>query len=140
MAAADPGSFAGPEVVAGHALVIDDEPAVRSTLGRILRRWGWQVREAGSGTEALEMLADTSTDRPALVLCDLKMPGMTGAEFYRELQAAHPALVQRLIFVTGDVVEPDTAQFLGSAGREVVEKPFTMSEIARAVERVARMS
>ena len=134
------GSGSGPEVVAGHALVIDDEPAVRSTIVRIFRRWGWQVREAGSGMEALAILDDRSLDPPGLLLCDLKMPGMTGADFYRALQVQHPHLVQRLIFVTGDVVEPDTAQFLGSAGREVVEKPFTMSEIARAVEKVVRVS
>jgi two-component system NtrC family sensor kinase len=133
------GTFTGPQVVPGHALVVDDEPAVRSTIVRIFRRWGWQVREVGSGAEALDVLADPSSDQPGLILCDLKMPGMTGAEFYRTLQARHPALTSRLIFVTGDVVEPDTAQFLGSAGREVVEKPFTMSEIARAVERVVRM-
>jgi PAS domain S-box-containing protein len=138
--ATDTGSFTGPEVQAGTVLVIDDEPAVRSTLVRIFRRWGWQVREAGSGAEALAMLAAAPHEPPGLLLCDLKMPGMTGAGFYRELQAQHPALVQQLIFVTGDVVEPDTAQFLGSAGREVVEKPFTMSEIARAVEKVVRVS
>jgi signal transduction histidine kinase/CheY-like chemotaxis protein len=129
-----------PEVVAGNVLVIDDEPAVRSTIVRIFRRWGWQVREAGSGREALEILADPVVYTPGLLLCDLKMPEMSGAEFYRTLQARHSELVQRLIFVTGDVVEPDTAQFLGGSGREVVEKPFTMSEIARAVERVVRQT
>ena len=134
------GTFTGPEVVPGHVLVIDDEPAVRSTLVRIFQRWGWQVREAGSGAEALEVLADRSAMATGLLLCDLKMPEMSGAEFYRILEARHPDLVRRLIFVTGDVVEPDTAQFLGSAGREVVEKTFTMSEIARAVEMVVRAS
>ncbi len=137
----------GPEAAAPAALrlppnrdalawIIDDEPAVRTTLARIFTRWGWQVHEEGDAEATLAALGDLGPMVPTVLLCDLKMPGMNGRDFYHALLAARPDLAERVIFVTGDVVEPDTAQFLASAGREVVEKPFTIAEIARTVERV----
>ncbi|HEX3927822.1 MAG TPA: ATP-binding protein [Gemmatimonadales bacterium] len=119
------------------ALIIDDEAAVRATLARIFQRGGWPYREAASGEEGLAWLLDVGAEEaPAIILCDLKMPGMNGREVYRHLLERRPDLVPRVIFVTGDVVEPVTAGFLATTGREVVEKPFTVAEIAGAVERV----
>jgi two-component system NtrC family sensor kinase len=129
-----PTTVSVPEGLQPVVLVIDDEPAVRSTLARIFTRWGWTVREEGDAAEALRRLG--TDGEPAVILCDLKMPGMSGSEFYASLQARAPALATRVVFVTGDVVEPDTAQFLATAGRDVVEKPFTIAEIARTVEQV----
>ncbi|HEY4320280.1 MAG TPA: ATP-binding protein [Gemmatimonadales bacterium] len=118
-------------------LLIDDEPAVRSTLVRIFQRGGWRVREAASGEEGLGQLLDVpAADLPAVILCDLKMPGMGGREMYHHLATSRPELLPRLIFVTGDVVETSTAAFFASTQAMVVEKPFTVSEIARAVELV----
>jgi PAS domain S-box-containing protein len=125
-----------PPAPEGTVLVVDDEPAVRSTVSRILRRWGWKVVDAASGAEALRVLEDPRAERPSLLLCDLKMPEMTGSELYARLQRDHPALARRTIFVTGDVVEIDTAEFLGNSDRIVVEKPFTMRELATAIGKV----
>ncbi len=118
-------------------LLIDDESAVRATLARVFQRGGWPVREAASGEEGLAwLLAAADADLPALILCDLKMPGMGGREVHAHLLARRPQVLDRLVFVTGDVVESTTAAFIAGAGCEVVEKPFTVAEIARAVERV----
>jgi PAS domain S-box-containing protein len=120
-----------------EVMLIDDEPAVRATLARIFQRGGWELREAGTGDEALEWLLEVPAERaPGVILCDLKMPGMNGRELYAKLMERRPELATRVIFVTGDVVEQTTASFLASAGREVVEKPFTVAEVALAVQRV----
>jgi PAS domain S-box-containing protein len=119
-----------------EVMLIDDEPGVRATLGRMFKRAGWAVREAATGDEGLAWLASVpEADAPAVILCDLKMPGISGREVYERLTATRPSLGLRLIFVTGDVVESVSNGFIASSGREVVEKPFTVAEIAHAVER-----
>lgn len=118
-------------------LIVDDESSVRSTLSRLLHRSGWLVREAVSGEEGLAILLHVSDEElPALVLCDLKMPGIGGRELFARLRVDRPALLDRLIFVTGDVVEPATAAFIAESGCEVVEKPYTVAELAHAMARV----
>jgi PAS domain S-box-containing protein len=134
------GVSSSPRVAAGSVLLIDDEQAVRATIARIFRRWGWQVTETNSGREALNLLTGDQRIDLDLILCDLKMPEMTGSEIHAALKSRSPELLTKLIFVTGDVVEPDTAKFLATANTVVVEKPFTMAEIARAVEQVIRGS
>ncbi len=120
-----------------EAMLIDDEAAVRATLARIFQRGGWALRESATGEEGLAWLLTVPSERaPVVILCDLKMPGINGRELYSRLVEQRPDLVPRVIFVTGDVVEQSTAAFLASAGREVVEKPFTVAEIAIAVEKV----
>ncbi len=122
---------------AAEAMLIDDEAAVRATLARIFQRGGWLLRESATGEEALAWLLTVPAERsPAVILCDLKMPGVSGREVYSKLVESRPDLAPRVIFVTGDVVEQSTASFLASAGREVVEKPFTVAEIALAVQKV----
>ncbi len=133
-----PTGSASPAVAAGTVLLIDDEPAVRATIEKIFQRWGWQVYQTDSGHRAIAMLTDDDAIAPDLILCDLKMPEMSGKEFHAVLKERGPDLVDKVIFVTGDVVESDTARFLASFDSVVVEKPFTMAEIARAVERVVK--
>jgi len=130
------GNGSAPEV-----MVIDDEAAVRATLGRMFRRAGWEVREAESGETALGWLESVESEgAPAVILCDLKMPGIGGREVYEHLAQSRPDLAERLVFVTGDIVESVSSGFVAASGREVVEKPFTVAEIAGAVERVVNHS
>ena len=132
--------FPGPPVrgdgAAAEVMLIDDEAGVRSTVGRLFKRAGWNVREAATGDDGLAWLTGVpESDAPAVILCDLKMPGLTGREVYEQLVVRRPTLAPRLIFVTGDVVESASNGFVAASGRDVVEKPFTVAEIARAVER-----
>jgi CheY-like chemotaxis protein/anti-sigma regulatory factor (Ser/Thr protein kinase) len=120
----------------GEVMIIDDEAGVRTTLGRMFKRAGWGVREAASGDDGLAWLAAVpELDAPEVILCDLKMPGLSGREVYEQLSMRRPFLLPRIIFVTGDVVESVSNGFIAASGREVVEKPFTVAEIAQAVAR-----
>jgi CheY-like chemotaxis protein len=90
-----------------------------------------------SGQAGIEwLMAVSEADAPDVILCDLKMPTIGGREVHDHLAAERPEFLSRLIFVTGDVVEASTAAFLARAGREVVEKPFTVAEIAAATAKV----
>ncbi|MHB8419789.1 MAG: response regulator [Myxococcales bacterium] len=68
-------------------LIVDDEENVRRALARALREDGYELRFAGSGKEALELLKQEPAD---MVLSDHMMPAMTGLELMREVRKAHP--------------------------------------------------
>lgn len=136
-------AFPSPPAPRAHAgadvMLIDDEPAVRATLKRMFDRAGWHVREADGGAAALLWLLNAAeADTPAVILCDLKMPGMNGREVYERVLEGRPVLAPRFIFVTGDVVESISNGFIAESGRDVVEKPFTIAEIAAAVDRIVQ--
>jgi PAS domain S-box-containing protein len=121
----------------GEVLVVDDEAAIRSTLSRIFHRGGWQVREATTGEEALSWLVGAEQSKsPDLVLCDLHMPGMNGLQVYRYLQERYPRVAERFVMMTGDVIGGDELMRAEPLACPLVEKPFTVAEIARAVEQV----
>jgi two-component system response regulator AtoC len=79
-----------------QVLVVDDEPAMRAGIARVLQAEGYQVLTAAGGAEALQMMAD----RPVhLAILDLKMPGMNGVELLQTIGRRHPET--RVIMVTG---------------------------------------
>jgi signal transduction histidine kinase/ActR/RegA family two-component response regulator len=117
-------------------LVVDDEPLVRTTIARHFERRGWSVEHAASGAEALRVL-DERGDHFAAVLCDLRMPGMSGSEVHAEVARVRPEVGARFVFATGDPLA--AAEQESAAGRRVpvVAKPFEFGEVFAAVERVA---
>ncbi len=73
----------------GHILIVDDEPALRHTLARILQHAGHQVTTAADGQQALDLIASTHFD---LVYLDLRLPDCHGLEILKHLQLTHPTL------------------------------------------------
>ena len=119
-----------------HILVIDDESAIRNALRRFFERRGWVVEEASDGGKGLETLLDRDECWFDAMVCDLKMPGVSGMQVYATLAAQRPELLKRLIFATGDVASPDAAAFLQETRCPVLEKPYELSVLAATVERV----
>lgn len=120
-----PISEAGPP----RLFVIDDEPSIRAAIRRFLTRRGWQVEEAEDGRVALDILVRSEPNRYDVVMCDLRMPHLSGVELHRELLEKRPDIVQRLLFSTGDVASPDAATFLECSERPVIEKPFELARL-----------
>ena len=116
--------------------VIDDEPSIRAAITRFLTRRGWAVEEAEDGRVALKVLLNCDPDRYDVVMCDLRMPHLSGAELHRELLRKRPDLVQRLVFSTGDVASADAARFLAESERPVIEKPFELTRLEELLLRV----
>jgi PAS domain S-box-containing protein len=114
-----------------RALIVDDEVPIRRLLARLLSRRGFDVREAASGEAALAIVREEAV---SVVLCDVRMPGMNGIDFYRALTATDPALARRFVFITGD----KSSASLDDASRDVplLEKPFTAADLAVVLERI----
>jgi adenylate cyclase len=75
-------------------LLVDDEPSVLSSLKRLLRSTGYQVLTAESGALALDLLASTKVD---LIISDMRMPYMSGAEFLARAQTLYPDTMRILL-------------------------------------------
>jgi DNA-binding NtrC family response regulator len=115
-------------------LIIEDEPSVMSFVKAAMERAGYQVITATSGVEALPIL--DSGDFLGVV-SDMRTPGgVDGADVHAWLAANRPKLVSKLIFITGDIVNEETAQTLAQTGAPCVEKPFRISQLMDVVRRV----
>ena len=122
-----------------RVLIVDDEPSIRFALRRWFERHGWTVDEASDGAIALEiLLAPAATDSTgySVIVCDLRMPGMSGSQLHARLLIERPALIERLVFTTGDDVAAPPGSIIGSLQR-VLQKPFEFSELRGLVEAVA---
>jgi CheY-like chemotaxis protein len=71
-----------------------------------------------------------------LVISDIKMPETDGREFYRLLKLEGSPLANRLIFVTGDLMNPDTLTFLQSTGAPWIAKPFDVSSALQTINSI----
>lgn len=122
-----------PENVANRSiLVVDDESEVAEVLVEILSEAGYQVVSVNSALGALGKLALQPFD---LLLSDLRMPDMDGQVFYAELKLNWPNLAERVIFITGDMLNESIKHFLKTTGRTVIEKPFVPDDIRQTVAR-----
>ena len=116
-----------------HVLIVDDEATIRIALRRFLERLGWDVDEAMDGESALVMLLASGREGgdPGYhaVICDLRMPGLDGVGLHARLQRERPDLLNRIIFVTGDLASDDVALFLESTWCIVLQKPFEFAQL-----------
>ena len=115
-----------------NILVVDDEPAILSSVGRILERIGHSVRTASSGEEALEIARDEAVD---VIISDLRMPEMSGPELHDRLTRLGILPAVDFIVASGDVADPDAVAFLQTTGLPVLVKPFQVSELVETLGR-----
>ena len=113
---------------------MDDDPAIRDLIGRLLSAHGYGVVRAANGEEALERMRER---RPCVVVLDLQMPVVDGWEFRRR-QLADPELADvPVICITG--YHDPTDVFRGS-GVQCLSKPIALSGLLQAVQRACRHS
>ena len=130
-AAAPPVAPTPGDVLRGASvLVVEDEEALASAIGEALQDAGMKVDIAGDGEDALARVRGGRYDT---VICDLKMPRVSGMVFYRAIAAGTPSLARRVIFVTGDAATADAERFLAESGCRWLVKPFRIGELLRAV-------
>ncbi|MCH7977772.1 MAG: response regulator [Acidobacteria bacterium] len=106
-----------------HVLVVDDSKAMRSILGSILRDAGFEVSEAGDGTEALKSLQENG--KVPLILVDWNMPPLDGFEFIKAVRADHTYDDTRLVMVTTETEMEQVSRALEAGANEYIMKPFT---------------
>ncbi|HEU0097605.1 MAG TPA: PAS domain-containing protein [Allosphingosinicella sp.] len=111
-----------------RVLIVDDDDDVRAFLAESLEGFGCTVVSAASGAQGLDALRE---QRPDLALVDYAMPGMNGAEVARAAREIHPGLP--IVFVTGYAESEQLEAALGG-NVPILRKPFTLAELAAAVE------
>jgi CheY-like chemotaxis protein len=122
-----------PSAVRGkRILVVDDEPEIAAVLVEVLQLDGHAVETVSNGEAALGKLAVEAYD---VILSDIHMPDMDGPTLYREIELRHRYLLQRFIFLTGDVMSPEISQFLEEIGVPYLRKPFTLDMVREVVQR-----
>jgi DNA-binding NtrC family response regulator len=114
-------------------LVVDDDAVVGHSINRVLTGEGYQVREAMSGSEALEELGHQRYD---MVFTDIRMSGMDGLDMTARLKKSHPGLPVVVITGHGTEANEKKAHDLGVAG--FLHKPLSPAVIIENAERVLR--
>jgi CheY-like chemotaxis protein len=108
-------------------LIVDDEPLVRAAVSRLLESSGYATMEAGSGTEAIELLADpTLASKVGLIILDVSMPGPPPRELRSRLREVTRARVIYLSGLPREAVDPESDD-------TVVEKPVTQARLLSSV-------
>ena len=111
-------------------LVAEDEPEVLNLLQDLLESGGYTVVKAANGLEALQILADKD-QAIDLALLDVVMPKMGGWEVYKKIEEMHPMLP--VIFSSGYDAETIDMDYLSEKNIRLIQKPYSPSEIYRAV-------
>jgi CheY-like chemotaxis protein len=115
-------------------LLVDDESAVRSALRKIFERGGLSVREADSGRQALDAVADDPSI--TVVVSDFLMPELDGIDFYDALVARSPHLRNRVVFLTGAARDPTVHLPLEERGLPLINKLEDLNIVLDAVKLV----
>ena len=110
-------------------LVVDDEPRLRRVLVQLLESDGFEVREAGTGVEALQ---EMETNPAPLVISDLRMPQMDGASLLRHLTQRWPDTAVVMVSAVADVDMAVKCLHLGAL--DYVSKPFNLEEVRARVD------
>jgi two-component system phosphate regulon response regulator PhoB len=126
---------ATPPVTGERILVVDDEADIVALVVYHLAKKGYRVSTASSGNEALEA---AQRERPALIVLDLMLPGMTGYEVLERLRAADATRDIAVLMLTARREEQDRIQGLSLGADDYLTKPFSPQELVLRVGAILR--
>jgi len=114
-----------------NILVVDDEPGIRRALRRLIEKRGWQVTEAGTADEGLEIAGKGGIDG---AICDFRMPGGSGITFYDRVIQVLPEIKGKVVFLTAAAQDADVERQVEERGAPLLSKLY---ELDLAVDAVA---
>ena len=118
-------------------LLVDDFSDALEMYAEYLRFKGYRIITARSGAEAL---VAAKTEKPALILMDIRMPGMTGTEALRYLHADPDTAPIPVIAFTAHALEDERRDAMLNGFNEVISKPCLPDDLAAAIDRLLRDS
>ena len=118
-----------------RVLVVDDEPDIVALVAYHLAKAGFRISTASNGADALRMARQ---DRPALVVLDLMLPGMSGLEVLEQLRADESGKDIAVLLLTARRDEPDRIKGLSSGADDYLTKPFSPQELVLRVRNIIR--
>src|ERR1700740_251336 len=110
-------------------LVIDDDPDLRASVGRLLRSLG---QDAELFASISDFLSSDPPDGPTCLVLDVRLPGQSGLDLQRELAAANRELP--IIFITGHGDIPMSVQAMKGGAIEFLTKPFRDQDLLDAIQ------
>jgi two-component system response regulator AtoC len=113
-----------------HLLFVDDEPALRALMAERLAERGFQVEQADSGERALQLLEQFAFD---VLVTDLRMPGVDGAQVIRAALERYPGIVA--IVITGYGTVRDAVEAIKRGAADFVAKPFQFDELMHVLQK-----
>ena len=114
-------------------LIVDDEPNIVTALEFLLKRSGYDVRQAGNGAEALEQI---DSYRPDVVLMDVMMPVLSGYEVVQRMRE-RPELAQiKIVMLSAKGSEAEVSKGLSLGADLYITKPFSTQELVAAIDRL----
>lgn len=113
-----------------RVLIVDDEKSIRDGSERILSRMGFTVYLASRGDEGLDVLA---REKPAIVLLDMKMPGMSGMEVLGHIREKYPSVI--VIVITGFATIETAIEAMKNGAYDFIPKPFEPDQLRIVVNR-----
>ena len=111
-------------------LVVDDDAVSRELVAVALRRAGYEVIEAASGEEALQIIDRQSV---GVLVCDIGMPGMSGIDVIRDLRRRPETATLPIILVTGSGDDESVLQGLDAGADDFLSKPVRLAELVARV-------
>lgn len=111
-------------------LIVDDEETIRLALRKFLRSRGYEVEIAGAGDQALQILDRESF---SLMLCDVRMPGMTGAQLVPKARERDEDLAIIMLTAVNDAAT--ATEVLSSGATDYLMKPVELADLQQAVDR-----
>jgi|RhiMetdeSRZDD1v2_1073273.scaffolds.fasta_scaffold1824726_1 CheY-like chemotaxis protein len=116
-------------------LVVDDETSFATALAALLSRDGHQVDTVENGNAALLQIQARHYD---VILSDLRLPELDGQDFYHLLKNDSPDLQRRVIFLTGDILNPMSIEFLEQHNLLWLPKPCSGAQVREMIQQALR--
>ena len=114
-------------------LIVDDEEIIRKFLRINLLKWGYEVKEAMDGLQALEQLSNDNYD---LLICDILMPNKNGWEVLKEMKSNLKTKETPVIFLTGQKEDSDIVRGYELGAVYYMTKPFTSNHLLHTLQRI----
>jgi len=112
-------------------LVADDNDVAQRLCRRVLEKAGYRVLIAADGLQAVEVAL---SQRPAMILMDVAMPGIDGIEAMRRIKAEIPA--QPIVIASAHSMASDRERFLAAGADDILSKPFRLADLVAIVAKL----
>jgi len=114
----------------GRALVVDDEPVVRMLYAEVLEAMGFKVDTAADAAQGLDRIRGTPYN---LIISDIRMPGMTGVEFFLTADSIRTGCQDRFVFTTGLLDSLNAHEYMIATEKPCIMKPAKVENIQQTV-------
>jgi len=112
------------------ALIVEDNKTLRRMFQIFLENMGFEADTAEDGSVAFQRIQESEYD---VILTDMKMPIIDGMDFYQLVASFCPQMLERIVFSTGDLFNPEFEDFFQESSCPVLYTPFSLSDLEEII-------